>query len=85
MIDIIKNYRDNAKLRRSFNALAGKTFGLNFEDWYQNGFWGDDYNPYSVVLNVEVVANVSVNRTNLQYGNSLKRPWNTMCFWAGWI
>lgn len=49
MTEIIKNYRDNAVLRYSFNTLAEETFGLDFEAWYQNGFWGDDYNPYSIV------------------------------------
>lgn len=43
MYQIQKDYRDNDTLRHSFNELAGKTFGLNFEDWYQNGFWGYQY------------------------------------------
>ncbi len=33
MYKIVKNYRDNDALRHSFNELAEKTFGLNFEDW----------------------------------------------------
>ena len=65
MEQIVKSYRDNAALRASFNALAEKTFGLNFEGWYQNGFWGDNYNPYSMVKDGKVVANVSVNRTDM--------------------
>ena len=58
---IEKNYRDNAALRESFNKLAEKVFGLSFENWYQNGFWKDNYIPYSAVIDGEVVANVSVN------------------------
>lgn len=61
---IIKSYRNNEQLRNSFNRLAEETFGLNFEDWYQNGYWGENYNPYSIVYNGEIVANVSVNKTN---------------------
>ncbi len=57
----VKNYRDNDKLRSSFNELAGKTFGLNFEDWYQNRYWTHKYNPYSMIENGKVIANVSVN------------------------
>ena len=64
---IMKNYRDNDKLRASFNRLAQKTFGLSFENWYQNGFWKDNYNPYSVVVDGEVVSNVSVNTCNMNY------------------
>ena len=60
-MQIIKKYRDKEELRKSFNELAKKTFGLNFEDWYQNGFWGDNYNPYSIVMDGRIVANVSVN------------------------
>ncbi len=66
-LSIEKNYRDNEALRASFNKLAEKTFGLNFENWYQNGFWKDNYIPYSVVLDGEVVSNVSVNACNMNY------------------
>ena len=64
---IEKNYRNNENLRASFNKLAEKTFGLNFENWYQNGFWNDNYIPYSVVIDGEVVSNVSVNTCNMNY------------------
>lgn len=73
MYEIVKHYRDNKALRRSFNALAEKTFGLNFEGWYQNGFWGDNYDPYSAVVDGEVVANVSVNKTDMVIGGQRKR------------
>lgn len=66
-MQIIKDYRDNKELRDSFHELAGKVFGLNFEDWYQNGFWKDNYNPHSIVINGKVVANVSVNQCNMLY------------------
>lgn len=63
-MNIIHGYRNDRGLRDSFNALAEQTFGLNFEGWYQNGFWGDCYDPHSIVLDGRVVANVSVNRTD---------------------
>ena len=67
------NYRDNDVLRASFNELAEKVFGLNFEGWYQNGFWKDNYNPYSVVVDGKVVSNVSVNRCDVNYnGKNVK-------------
>lgn len=58
---IVSGYRKNDVLRASFNALAEKTFCLNFENWYQNGFWNEKFNPHSVVIGGELVANVSVN------------------------
>lgn len=65
---IEKNYRDNESLRNSFNELAGKVFGgLNFEGWYRNGFWKDNYIPYSVVADGKIVSNVSVNACNMNY------------------
>ncbi len=60
--EIIKDYRENEILRNSFNELATETFGLSFNKWYENGYWTDKYNPYSMVINNKVVANVSVNK-----------------------
>lgn len=68
MEQILKSYRHDAALRASFNALAEKTFGLNFEGWYQNGFWGDNYTPYSIMKDGKIVANVSLNRTDMVIG-----------------
>ena len=62
------NYRDNESLRYYFNELAGKVFGgLNFEGWYWNGFWKDNYIPYSVVADGKIVSNVSVNTCDMNY------------------
>ena len=65
------NYRENEDLRRSFNELAEKVFGLNFENWYKNGFWKDNYIPYSVIEDGKVVSNVSVNACNMNYDGRL--------------
>lgn len=68
-MNVIHGYRDNKELRSSFNALAEQTFGgLYFEGWYQNGFWGDNYDPHSIIIDGKVVANVSVNRCDLELG-----------------
>lgn len=71
-LKVVKNYRTNDTLRHSFNELAKSTFGINFEDWYQNGFWGENYNPYSIVVDGRVVANVSVNTTDIVWNGSTK-------------
>ncbi|WKK99868.1 GNAT family N-acetyltransferase [Paenibacillus amylolyticus] len=44
-----------------FFELAVNTFEINFEDWYQQGYWGERYIPYSYVDGDQVIANVSVN------------------------
>ncbi|MDE7045663.1 MAG: GNAT family N-acetyltransferase [Acetatifactor sp.] len=69
---VIKGYRSDPALRRSFNALAGRTFGLDFEGWYRNGYWTDKYNPYSIVIDGEIAANVSVNWTDFLWNNQKK-------------
>lgn len=59
---IIKQIRDNNILRQSFIKLAEKTFGLSFQNWYENGFWTEKYIPYTIVKDgKKVIANVSVN------------------------
>jgi ribosomal protein S18 acetylase RimI-like enzyme len=64
------NGRDNA-YRKSFNTLTEKTFGFNFEQWYEGGHWKDQYLPYSLMFGEEVVSNVSVNFMNIEvFGKS---------------
>lgn len=58
---LIKEYKDVEKYRHSLNSLVRRTYGFDFEEWYQQGYWGDKYRPYSLLHNDEVVANVSVN------------------------
>ncbi len=55
------NYKDDVMLRNSFNSLTEKTYGFNFEQWYEDDYWGDNYIPYSLLDGDKVVSNVSVN------------------------
>lgn len=59
---LIKDFKENALYRASFNRLTKQTYGFDFEDWYQHGYWMDQYNPYSFLYENEIVANASVNR-----------------------
>lgn len=73
-MDIRKHYASDPALRESFNALAEEVFGLNFENWYQTGFWQENYyTPYSVILEGQVVANVSLSRTDMVIHGQRKR------------
>ena len=54
-------YRDDDSLRKSFNRLANNIFDIDFERWYQEGYWGDGYIPYSLIDNNEIISNVSVS------------------------
>lgn len=64
-LNYIKDYKNDETLRKSFNKLASLVFGINFEEWYQNGFWNNWYVPFSYIDGNKVVANVSVNVLDL--------------------
>jgi hypothetical protein len=55
-MEIVTGYKDDDKLRESFASLAQRTFGLDLLRWYDNGFWQNDYIPYSVILQAESEA-----------------------------
>ncbi|MFA9458129.1 GNAT family N-acetyltransferase [Halalkalibacter sp. AB-rgal2] len=72
-ITFYKDYKDNKKLRNSFNELARFVFGIHFEDWYQNNYWTHRYIPYSYVQNDHVIANFSVNQVDVIINSEKKR------------
>ncbi|MEN8077395.1 GNAT family N-acetyltransferase [Clostridioides difficile] len=57
----VKDYRDNESLREELNSLTDKTYGFNFKEWYESGYWGDGYIPYSLLDGEKLVANASVS------------------------
>ena len=65
---LVKGLKENQALRKSFNELAEATFEINFEKWYQEGYWGDNYIPYALVADGQVVANASITKSELIYG-----------------
>jgi predicted acetyltransferase len=66
------NFKHDQVLRASFNKLTEATFGFNFEKWYQNGFWSDNYIPYSLLQNNKVISNVSVSKIEFIIENEKK-------------
>lgn len=72
-VTFYKDYKENDELRTSFNELATLTFGLNFEQWYANGYWNNRYIPYSYVDGDNVIANVSVNLLDFVVNGKKKR------------
>lgn len=71
-LKIIKGCQKNDGYRSGFNQLAKETFSLDFEDWFQNGYWNSNYIPYSVVDGEKAVANVSVNPMDFFHNGKLK-------------
>lgn len=65
-------YKSDEKLRKSLARLAEQTFGIDLETWYQNGFWQDDYIPYSMTEDDSVISNVSVNICNIRWKKKIR-------------
>lgn len=69
----VKDYKNHESLRKSFAELGRKTFGIDFERWYQAGCWNDRYMCYSYELDGSIVSNVSVNYMELVIGGRLHK------------
>ena len=68
----VKDYKNQKALRDSFNQLIEKTFSLNFEAWYQNGFWGDHYVQYSIAESEHIVSSISVMTIEYQVRGKIR-------------
>lgn len=61
-VELVFDYKNNEKLRKSFNELSQSTFGINFEEWFQKKMWNDRYECYSIKADGKIVSNASVNK-----------------------
>lgn len=59
---LISDYKENERLKESFNELAKHVFGLDFKEWYDKGCWNDNYICYSYVDGETIIANASINK-----------------------
>jgi hypothetical protein len=69
----VKNFKHNPQLRAGFNKLTQATYGFDLEYSYANGYWGDNYIPYSLLRDNEIVSNVSINLMEFLIGNEKKK------------
>ena len=60
-LELIKNYMRDRKLCHKLNMLAKKTFGIEFEQWVEKGYYDGRYIPYSFYKDGIIISNVSVN------------------------
>lgn len=65
-LELVSDYKENEELRNSLFELAQKTFCIDFNPWWRNGFWGGNCIPYSIVHEKRVVANVFVNHMHFR-------------------
>jgi hypothetical protein len=55
-----KSFKDE-KERASHNALTRQTYGFDFEQWYQSGYWKDNFIPYMLLDGESVVSSILVS------------------------
>lgn len=60
--EFAKDFKHDRDIRLSFNQLTEAVFSFSLENWYNDGFWGDYYVPYSLLHNNKVISNVSINK-----------------------
>lgn len=55
---IISNYQDNEVYRNEFFKFISKVFpGVCFKEWYEKGFWTDNYITYSAIHSGRIISN----------------------------
>lgn len=69
----ITKYMENDKYRKSFNDLAIKTFNIDFDQWFKEGFLDENYINYSFLSGEKVVANISVNKFFIMYNGKMNK------------
>lgn len=65
-LELEKQIRSREGRRESFFKLAEEVFDLSFREWYENGYWTDQYIPYALCDGDRVAANVAVNLMQLE-------------------
>lgn len=72
-VTIVGNFLDKEQYRKSFNNLAYKTFGLDFEYWYKKGYLKSGYIPYAIIDRGQVISNISINKFELVIEGEVKK------------
>ena len=61
-MELIYGYMRNNDLRHKLNDLTKKTFVFDFENWFKEGYFEDEYIPYSFMKSGKIISNVSANQ-----------------------
>lgn len=67
------NYRDTEWLREAFFEFTQTIFSLSFREWYDQGFWGEQYRCYSLLDGEKMISNVSLSHLRVLVDGSVKR------------
>lgn len=67
-----KGYQHEAALRKEFVALIKNEFWVYFENWYQLGYWKDQFRQYTLFDGEKAISNVSAYTMGLEWNGSVK-------------
>lgn len=70
---LVSNPIKEAKTREEYFALTKNVFGLDFSIWYNSGFWGDKFIPYTLFDDDKVVASVGVSISEIEWNGHIGR------------
>jgi len=62
---ILHNFQHDDGLRASLNNLARQTFHVEFENWYQAGYWRERCTPFACIHAGEVAAALLTHRLDV--------------------
>lgn len=70
---LISNPIKDIKTRKEYFALARNVFGLDFSIWYNSGFCGEKFIPYTLFAQDKAVASAGVFVSDIEWDGKLRR------------
>lgn len=71
--NLVSNPIKEAKTREEYFTLTKNVFGLDFSIWYNSGFWGDKFVPYTLFDDDKAVASVGVSISEIEWNGHIGR------------
>ena len=71
--DLVSDLIKETKTRKEYFAFAKNVFGLDFSIWYNSGFWGDKFVPYTLFDGDKAVASVGVSLSEIEWDGHIGR------------
>jgi predicted acetyltransferase len=63
---LIVDYKKDPKLRKMYYDFIDTVFpSADFREWYNKGFWADEFIPFSLLENGKIISNVCISKMKL--------------------
>lgn len=70
---LVSNPIKNTKTREEYFVLTKNVFGLDFSIWYNSGFCGEKFIPYTLFDQDKAVASVGVSISDMEWNGQLRK------------